>query len=102
MSQISTTVDSILSSDPTTAPELTDAQLQSRKHLLALSENVISLIWCLAETSHKTLDAVNTVGVEGLLVKVLEGRDITGPGVALASGESYGGGPDGGFGLTRG
>lgn len=86
--QISNTIDSILSSDPSAPQDLTDAQLQARKHLLSLSENVIALVWCLAETSHKTLAAVNTAGVEGLLVKVLQGREVTGLGVALAAGES--------------
>jgi hypothetical protein len=86
--QISNTIDSILSSDPSIPQDLTDAQLQARKHLLSLSENVIALVWCLAETSHKTLAAVNTAGVEGLLIKVLQGREVCGLGVALAAGES--------------
>jgi hypothetical protein len=49
---------------------------------------VISLIWSLAEASEKTLQGVNAAGVEGLLVKVLEGREVFGTGVALAACES--------------
>ncbi|KAK4685839.1 hypothetical protein P7C73_g4298, partial [Tremellales sp. Uapishka_1] len=83
-SKISQTIDRAL--EPS-APQLqNDAGFQARKHLLALTENVISLIWSLAETSHKTLDAVNAAGIEGLLVKVLAGRDALGLGVGLASG----------------
>lgn len=64
--------------------------MQSRKHLLALAENIISLIWSLTEANHKTLTAVNGAGVEGLLLKVLQGRQIMGVGGALAAGELYG------------
>lgn len=42
----------------------------------------------MAETSHKALEAVNGAGVEELLVKVLDGRDVLGLGVAVAAGES--------------
>lgn len=86
--QISNTIDSILASKPTDERELSVAEVQGRKHLLALSENVISLIWCLAEASHKTLAAVNGAHVEGLLIKVVEGRELVGPGVVLAAGAS--------------
>ena len=57
--------------------------------MLNLSENVISLIWCLAEANHKTLAAVNGAGVEGLLLRALAGREMFGNGVALAAGEQY-------------
>ena len=62
--------------------------MQNRKHLLNLAENVISLIWCLAEANHKTLAAVNAASVEGLLLRALAGREMLGHGVALAAGES--------------
>jgi hypothetical protein len=88
--QISNTIDSILASKPTDERELSVTEVQGRKHLLALSENVISLIWCLAEASHKTLAAVNGAHVEGLLIKVVEGRELVGPGVVLAAGTSLG------------
>lgn len=61
--------------------------MQARKHLLALVENVISLVWSLAESSNKTLQAVNAVGVEGLLVTVLGVKEVLGVGLALAAGE---------------
>lgn len=69
---------------------MSDEQLQARKHLLALAENVISLIWSLADTSHKTLQAVNAAAIDGLLVKVLEEKEIMGVGVGLAACESHG------------
>jgi hypothetical protein len=85
--QISGTVDAVVTSPSATTASLSDAELQNRKHLLSLTENVISLLWSLAETSHKTLAAVNAVGCEALLVKVLAGRDLLGMGVAIASGK---------------
>ena len=85
--QISTTISTILSSDPSQTQQHSEADIQARKHLLSLSENVIALIWCLAEANHKTLAAVNSANVHGLLVKVVEGRKVVGPGVALAAGE---------------
>jgi len=42
----------------------------------------------MAETSHKALEAVNGAGVEELLVKVLDGRDVLGYSVAVAAGMS--------------
>jgi hypothetical protein len=42
----------------------------------------------MGETSHKTLEAVNAAGVEGLLIKVLDGRAVLGPSVAVAAGKS--------------
>lgn len=62
--------------------------MQNRKHLLNLAENVISLIWCLAEANHKTLAAVNAANVEGILLRALAGREMLGHGVALAAGKS--------------
>ena len=56
--------------------------------MLSLSENVISLVWCLAEANHKTLAAVNAANVESLLVKVIEGRKVVGAGVALAAAQA--------------
>jgi hypothetical protein len=82
--QINGTIDSVLTADPKT---LSDEQVQARKHLLNLTENVISLIWSLAEASHKTLAAVNDAGCESLLVKVLEGRDAHSVGVAVSAGK---------------
>ena len=41
----------------------------------------------MGETSHKSLEAVNAANVEGLLVKVLDGRAPLGPSVAVAAGE---------------
>ena len=86
MWKIANTVDSIVSSEQ--PAKLSDEQLQARKHLLQLSENVISLIWSLAEGSHKTLQGVMGMGVEGLLIKMLEYSDLVGTGVTLASGMS--------------
>lgn len=63
-----------------------DDNLQARKHLLSLSENVILLLWCLAEASPKTLANVNAMGCEGLLIMILEGREKLGLGVSLAAG----------------
>jgi len=68
--------------------ELTDEALQSRKHLLGLTENILSLIWSMGETSHKSLESLNAANVEGLLVKVLDGRAVLGPAVAVAAGTS--------------
>lgn len=87
--QISDTITTILSANPDQdqAEKRSEAEVQARKHLLSLSENVISLIWCLAEANHKTLAAVNGANVHGLLIKVVEGRKVVGPGVALAAGK---------------
>lgn len=82
--QINATIDDVLTADPKT---LSEAQIETRTHLLNLTENVISLIWSLAEATHKTLAAVNAAGCEVLLVKVLEGRSALSPGVTLAAGE---------------
>lgn len=84
MRQISRTIDSVFETTPQT--ELSDEALQARKHLLGLTENVLSLVWSMAETSHKALEAVNSAGVEELLVKVLDGRDVLGLPVAVAAG----------------
>ena len=85
--QISNTIHTILI--PSQPPSfLSDGQLQARKHLQALTENVITLIWSLAEASNKTLQAVNAARVEGLLVDVLEGKDVLGVQVALAACET--------------
>lgn len=40
----------------------------------------------MGETSHKSLEALNAANVEGLLVKVLDGRAVLGPAVAVAAG----------------
>lgn len=85
--KISNTIDSIITSGPTKPKDISEAEVQARKHLLSLSENVISLIWCLAETSHKTLSAINAAGVETLLIKVIQGRKFVGIGVTLAAGQ---------------
>lgn len=63
-----------------------DDNLQARKHLLSLSENVILLLWCLAEASPKALANVNAMGCEGLLIMILEAREKLGLGVSLAAG----------------
>lgn len=83
--KISSTIDAVIAGP---AKELSDEELQRRKHLLNLSENVIALIWSLAEASHKTLDAVNSAGTEGLLVKVLQGRKELGVGLPLAAAQA--------------
>jgi hypothetical protein len=69
------------------ADKSSDADFQARKHLLGLTENVIALIWCLAEANHKTLAAVNAAQVQGLLLRAVTGREVLGQGVALAAGE---------------
>ncbi|EIW66481.1 hypothetical protein TREMEDRAFT_70084 [Tremella mesenterica DSM 1558] len=83
--QISTTIQAI--STPVQG-RLTDDQLQARKHLLQLTENVITLIWSLAETSHKTLQGVMGMGVEGLLIQILDRREMLGPGVVVAAAQA--------------
>ncbi len=70
------------------ADKSSDADFQARKHLLGLTENVIALIWCLAEANHKTLAAVNAAQVQGLLLRGVTGREVLGQGVALAAGVS--------------
>jgi hypothetical protein len=42
----------------------------------------------MGETSHKSLESLNAANVEGLLVKVLDGRAVLGPAVAVAAGTS--------------
>ncbi|WVQ77382.1 hypothetical protein IAR50_007067 [Cryptococcus sp. DSM 104548] len=82
--KVSTTIDQIMTS---TIPD-TDESYQARKHLLALSENVISLLWCLAEAGPKTLASVNGLSCEILLVKILEGREKLGLGVSAAAAQT--------------
>ncbi|WWC96818.1 hypothetical protein V866_003693 [Kwoniella sp. B9012] len=84
--KISNTIDSISSSSQ--PQKQTDEQFQNRKHLLSLAENVISLLWSLAEANPKTLAAVNAVGCEGLLIKVLAGRASLSIGVTLAASQA--------------
>ncbi|WVQ78675.1 hypothetical protein IAT38_000762 [Cryptococcus sp. DSM 104549] len=84
--KISNTIDGILAGP--SSENNTDANFQERKHLLALAENVISLMWSLAEASPKTLASVNALGSEGLLIKVLEGREQLGLGVSLAAAQT--------------
>lgn len=71
-----------------TVKELPDAEIEARGHLLALAENIIVLIWSLAEASWKTLEAVNAAHCEGLLLKALQGREALSPGVALAAAQA--------------
>lgn len=85
MGKISNTLDAVIAGP---AKELSDEEIQKRKHLLNLSENVVALIWSLAEASHKTLDAVNAAGTDKLLIKILQGRSELGAGLPLAAGES--------------
>ena len=84
--KITSTIDAIVNQEP--GHKLSDAELQARKHLLNLAENVISLIWCLAEANHKTLAAINSAGIEGLLFRAIAGRDLLGQGVALAAAQA--------------
>jgi len=42
----------------------------------------------MGETSHKSLESLNAANVEGLLVKVLDGRAVLGSAVAVAAGTS--------------
>ncbi|BEJ10886.1 hypothetical protein CspHIS471_0103080 [Cutaneotrichosporon sp. HIS471] len=85
MGKISGTIDNVLAG---TAKELPEAEIERRGHLLALTENVIMLVWSLAEASWKTLEAVNAAHGEGLLVKALQCRDQLSPGVALAAAQA--------------
>lgn len=80
--QISATITSVLSAETMDS----DDNFQARKHLLSLSENVILLLWSLAEAGPKTLANVNAMGCEGLLIMILEGREKLGLGVSLAAG----------------
>jgi hypothetical protein len=41
----------------------------------------------MGETSHKSLEAVNSANVEALLIQVLSGRAVLGASVALAAGK---------------
>nr|XP_019011947.1 uncharacterized protein I206_02784 [Kwoniella pini CBS 10737]OCF50728.1 hypothetical protein I206_02784 [Kwoniella pini CBS 10737] len=86
ISKITNTIDSLATAPQGVKP--TDAEFQARKHLLSLAENVISLLWSLAEANPKTLQAVNAVGCEGLLIKVLAGRESLGLGVSLAASQA--------------
>ncbi|KAE8540620.1 hypothetical protein D1P53_002984 [Cryptococcus gattii VGV] len=81
---ISNTITSVLSTETMNS----DDNLQARKHLLSLSENVILLLWCLAEASPKTLANVNAMGCEGLLIMILEAREKLGLGVSLAAAQT--------------
>lgn len=69
------------------AKELPEDEIERRAHLLSLTENTIMLLWSLAEASWKTLEAVNAARCEGLIIKVLQGKDQLSPGVALAAGK---------------
>ncbi|KIR31946.1 hypothetical protein I352_05575 [Cryptococcus deuterogattii MMRL2647] len=82
--KILNTITSILSTEAMNS----DDNLQARKHLLSLSENVILLLWCLAEASPKTLANVNAMGCEGLLIMILEAREKLGLGVSLAAAQT--------------
>ncbi|KIR57936.1 hypothetical protein I314_06198 [Cryptococcus bacillisporus CA1873] len=82
--KISNTITSVLSTETMNS----DDNLQARKHLLSLSENVILLLWCLAEASPKTLANVNAMGCEGLLIMILEAREKLGLGVSLAAAQT--------------
>ncbi|WVQ93667.1 hypothetical protein IAU59_000743 [Kwoniella sp. CBS 9459] len=84
--KIQNTLDVIL--NPSGPKDLNDQDYQTRKHLLALTENVISLLWSMAEASPKSLQAVNAVGAERLLVKVLQGREVMGLGASLAAAQA--------------
>ncbi|WWC60440.1 uncharacterized protein I303_103012 [Kwoniella dejecticola CBS 10117] len=84
--KITNTIDSLAVAPKGVKP--TDAEFQARKHLLSLAENVISLLWSLAEANPKTLQAVNAVGCEGLLIKVLGGRESFGLDVTLAAAQA--------------
>jgi hypothetical protein len=85
MGKISGTLDNVLAGP---AKELPEAEIERRGHLLALTENVIVLIWSLAEASWKTLEAVNAARCEGLLLKALQGRDQLSHGVTLAAAQA--------------
>ncbi|KAL7420131.1 hypothetical protein Q5752_005097 [Cryptotrichosporon argae] len=65
-----------------------EASFQARKHLLALAENVVSLLWSLAETSHRTLAAVNGAHPEALLLSILSARASLSSGVVLAAAQA--------------
>ncbi|KAL1411919.1 hypothetical protein Q8F55_002905 [Vanrija albida] len=89
MGKIGGTVDEVLAAD-VQAEDLSDEDIQRRKHILALAENVTILVWLLAEANHKTLAAINAVagGVAELLVKILRGREKLSLGVALAAAQA--------------
>ncbi|OWT35607.1 hypothetical protein C362_06798 [Cryptococcus neoformans Bt1] len=82
--KISATITSVLSAETMDS----DDNFQARKHLLSLSENVILLLWSLAEAGPKTLANVNAMGCEGLLIMILEGREKLGLGVSLAAAQT--------------
>ncbi|TXT07458.1 hypothetical protein VHUM_03178 [Vanrija humicola] len=89
MGKIGSTVDEVLAAD-VQADSLSDEEIQQRKHILALAENVTILVWLLADANHKTLAAINSVagGVAELLVKILRGREKLGLGVTLAAAQA--------------
>nr|ODN90333.1 hypothetical protein L204_05937 [Cryptococcus depauperatus CBS 7855] len=81
--KISITVDQITSGSGE-APNF-----QARKHILSLSENIILILWSLAEAGPKALANVNALGCEELLIKILEGREKLSLGVTVAAGEYH-------------
>ncbi|ORX35296.1 armadillo-type protein [Kockovaella imperatae] len=87
ISKCTNTINTILTS-PAPATNLSETDYQARKHLLALSENVLYLVWSLAEANHKTLAAINGANVEELLFLALKGRQVLGTGVALAAAQA--------------
>ncbi|WVO14721.1 hypothetical protein L204_102359 [Cryptococcus depauperatus] len=80
--KISITVDQITSGSGE-APNF-----QARKHILSLSENIILILWSLAEAGPKALANVNALGCEELLIKILEGREKLSLGVTVAAAQT--------------
>ncbi|KIY50621.1 ARM repeat-containing protein [Fistulina hepatica ATCC 64428] len=66
--KISSTMSQCLA-DPAAAPE------GAQKSLFEFSENVITLLWCLSETSNKALNAINGICLGPLLISFLAFRD---------------------------
>ncbi|WVN87195.1 uncharacterized protein L203_102372 [Cryptococcus depauperatus CBS 7841] len=80
--KISITVDQITSGSGETP------NFQARKHILSLSENIILILWSLAEAGPKALANVNALGCEELLIKILEGREKLSLGVTVAAAQT--------------
>ena len=85
--KINTALDAMFA--PNSVQNGTPSTFENRKQLSIMTENILSLIWSLAEANHKTLAAINAARVEGLLLRSIVGREQFALGVALAAGEIF-------------
>ncbi|KZT73305.1 ARM repeat-containing protein [Daedalea quercina L-15889] len=66
--KISTTLSQYLE-NPKTAPE------NAQKHVYEFADNVITILWCLSETSNKAMNAINQVSLVPFLMSFLASRN---------------------------